>query len=108
MPIIIRACAADCKLSGIRSQLHGFDQFLGVFHAALEHLAFGVVQLDFDDSLDALGAQNRWNADEKSADIVFLVAVGGTGKNALFVLNDRFGHLHGGGGGGVIGAAGLQ
>src|SRR5947208_802066 len=76
--------------------------------AALEHLALVLVQLDLDDPLDAVGAQDAGDADEVAADAVLLVAVDGAGEDALLVADDRLGHLHGGGGGGVVGAAGLE
>ena len=42
------------------------------------------VQLDFDDPLDALGAQDAGDTDEITADPVFLVAIRRAGQDALF------------------------
>src|ERR1700722_5369216 len=88
--------------------LHRADEFLYMIDAALEHLSFIVVEFDFDDPLDAFGAQDAGNAHEIASDSVFLLTEDGTGQDSLLVLDDRLGHLHGRRGGCVIGAAGLE
>ena len=48
------------------------------------------------------------DAYEKSLDPIFAFEVGGAGQHLFLVLQNRLRHLHGGGGRGIVGAAGLQ
>jgi len=75
----------------------GRDEFLDVVDADLERGLFVRRQRNFQDLFDATRPQHGWHADEVSADAILLVAVGRDRQDAFLVLDDRLGHLNGGG-----------
>ena len=62
-------------------------------------------QFDFDDLLDALGAEFHGHADVEAVNAVLAVEVGGAGQNLLLVFQDRLDHFGSGSGRCVVGAS---
>src|SRR5688572_1274984 len=59
------------------SHLHDLHEVLHVIDGALEHLALLIIELDLEDLLHAVRAEQARHADEVPADAVFLIAVSG-------------------------------
>ena len=68
----------------------------------------GLVELELDDSFDAVLAQHGGDADEVAGRSVFAVALGATGQNRFLVFQDGFSHFYDAGRRGVIGAVAEQ
>src|SRR5262249_23729305 len=75
-----------------RDFLASFDQRCDGLCRLFEHGAFGAVQLNLDDALDALRADHGGHADIKVLDPVLAVKVGRARKHALLVLEKALRH----------------
>src|SRR6185436_12560783 len=91
-----------------RDFLAGVDQPLNGAYRLVEGFAVLAGQLDLDDALDALRADDDGNADIHVLHAVFAVEIGGAGQHALLVLQIALGHRHGGSGRRVERGTGLQ
>src|SRR6202166_656449 len=86
----------------------GLDQALHRSHRLFEHVAFGAVELDLDDALDALGANHHRHADVKILDAVLAIEPGGAGQHTLLVEQIALRHGEAGRRGRVDRGAGLE
>src|SRR6187549_1205571 len=64
-----------------RDLLAGLDQALHCRCRFFEHRALAAIELDFDDALNALGADNDRHADIEILDSIFAIEPGGAGQN---------------------------
>src|SRR5262249_39467624 len=92
-----RATTPEMSLPEIgRDVLAGVDQGGHGLGRLLEHRAFGAAELNFDDALDALGADHGGHAHIEVLETVLAAEIGGAGQHALLVLEEALRHRHGG------------
>jgi len=91
----IRFCTSNQRLS--RNELVGNGaEFLDVIDGGLERCLLVGGELQFEDLFHSLASEDTRDADELSADAIFLVAIHGAGHDAFLIADDGFGHSRGG------------
>ena len=112
-PEVLACVAGVVKLGAVAGMLNHHQRGEVLAHSI--KLTSARVVIVGDECLEALEsteytpkAQHAGDADEVAADAVFLLAVRRARQDALLVLDDALGHLDRRGGGGVVGAAGLE
>src|ERR1700760_4620299 len=99
----------ESDFSGLFQQL--FADFAEIADGTGRFIELGLlagIHLDFDDPLDAVGADDHRNTDIEVLHAVLAGEIGGAGQNALLVEGEGLRHRDAGRGRRIEGRAGLQ